>query len=375
MNNQFSVISCEFSNNLLVQKSYVEDFNNKSQLIVYESQEALFYKNGQALDLFGPGRHNLSTENVPLFKRFFGALFGGKTPCPCDVYFVNRVNVLDIMWGTDTPIIVEDPKYHLIVNVRGNGQLGIHVKDSRRFVVKVVGQLREFTVETVRRSIKGMLLSTIKELVAQTIIEEGVSVLEITAKLGTLSERIQYKLNSRIDDLGLEVDHFAISTLLGDDADLAKLRKVKERRMDSQYSSEDEAYRMTVISEARAKARAMEGYTYQDERRFDVLQSAAENQSTAGGFVNLGVGIGMGTSVGREFGNMMNTPAQPAPAPAPANQGRVCPTCGTVSPKDAKFCSGCGAAFETKTMAFCPNCGAKTSGMRFCSECGFKLEG
>ena len=134
---QLHVIEQEMTNDQLVVRHHVEDFNAKSQLIVYESQEALFYKNGQALDLFPSGRHELTSENVPLLKRIFGGLFGGKTPLPCDVYFINKVNVLDVIWGTDSPIELEDPKYHLLVRVRANGQTGIRVKDSRRFAAGV----------------------------------------------------------------------------------------------------------------------------------------------------------------------------------------------------------------------------------------------
>lgn len=148
MGNELSVIKCETDNFQLVTKSTIENFNAKSQLVVNESQEALFYKDGQALDLFASGRHSLDTENLPFLKRIFGKIFGGTTPFTCEVFFINKVSVMDIPWGTDSPIVLEDPKYHLIVGVRANGQTGIRVKDSRKFVVKVVGQLREYTGET-----------------------------------------------------------------------------------------------------------------------------------------------------------------------------------------------------------------------------------
>ena len=370
--NLLNVISNQFGNDLLVSKSHIEDFNAKSQLVVYESQEALFYKDGQALDLFGPGRHSLNSDNLPFLKRIFGALFGGKTPFPCEVFFINKVNVLDLLWGTDTPIVVEDPKYHLIVNVRANGQTGIHVIDSRRFVVKIVGLLPELTVESVRRSIKGMLLSSIKEVIAQTIVEQGVSILEIMTRLSALSDVMQAKLNQRIADIGLAVDHFAINSILGDDNDLIKLREAKERRLEMMNEAELEAYKMTVLSEARAKSRAMEGYTYQDERRFDVLEGAAKNEGGSAAFVNMGVGLGMGAGIGREVGQMatqVTTPAQPA-----APQGLVCPKCQGAVPAGARFCPGCGNSMEIKP-SFCTQCGNRCpDGSRFCPVCGAKLD-
>ena len=113
--NYLDVIKCETGNNVLVTKSSIENFNTKSQLIVNEAQEALFYKDGHALDLFGAGRHSLTTDNLPFLKKLFGAIFGGKNAFTCEVFFINKVSVLDILWGTDSPIVLEDPKYNLIV--------------------------------------------------------------------------------------------------------------------------------------------------------------------------------------------------------------------------------------------------------------------
>ncbi len=376
---ELHVISSEMNNSTLVLKSHVEDFNAKSQLVVYESQEALFFKDGQALDLFGPGRHTLNSDNVPLLKRIFGKLFGGKTPFPCDVYFINRTHVLDLLWGTDTPVVVEDPKYHLIVNVRANGQSGMHIIDSRRFVVKIVGQLPEFSVEGVRRSIKSMLLSAVKEVIAQTIVEQGVSILEIMTRLSALSDLMMTKINARIADVGLALDHFAINAILGDDQDLVKLREAKEKRLTMMNDAELEAYKMTVLSEARAKSRAMEGYTYQDERRFDVLEGAAKNEGGAGAaFMNMGVGLGMGVGVGREVGRMADMTgtfggAQPQQAPAQPAAAN-CPSCGEALAPGARFCQGCGTKIEPPKPAFCPQCGARCAeGSKFCATCGNKL--
>lgn len=371
MANELHVISCETNNSQLVVRSHIQDFNTKSQLIVYESQEALFFKEGQALDLFGPGRHSLTTDNLPLLKRIFGRLFGGNTPFPCDVFFINKVNVLDLLWGTDAPIVVEDPKYHLIVSVRANGQTGIRVTDSRRFVVKLVGLLPDITVETVRRSIKGMLLSAVKESIAQAIVEQGISILEITTALSSLGESMCEKINRRIGDLGLALDHFSINSILGDEGDLAKLREVKEKRLEVTTEAELEAYKLRVLSEARAAARATEGYTYQDERRFDVLEGAAKNEGGAGGLVNLGVGLGVGAGVGREVSKMvdMSTPA------APQAGGATCGNCHTPLAPGARFCSSCGTPVPAEPRpAFCPQCGNRApEGSRFCPSCGCKL--
>lgn len=371
--NYLDVIKCETGNNVLVTKSSIENFNTKSQLIVNEAQEALFYKDGHALDLFGAGRHSLTTDNLPFLKKLFGAIFGGKNAFTCEVFFINKVSVLDILWGTDSPIVLEDPKYNLIVNVKANGQTGIRVADSRKFVIKVVGQLREFTVDSVRRSIKGLMMTSIKEVIASTIIEHGVSILEITTRLSELSATMQAKLNSALEDLGLEAVHFYANGITADENDLAKLRLAKEKMLEVKTDTELEAYKLQVLSEARAKARAVEGYTYQEERKYDVLESAASNSGTAGGMIGAGMGLGMGLGVMDETrrmttGNLGENGSTAAPAAT-----RICPNCKNEVPRQAKFCPECGNQMPPE-VKFCSECGTKlTPGAKFCPECGTKV--
>jgi membrane protease subunit (stomatin/prohibitin family) len=359
------IISEEFSAETLVARNKVEDFTSGSQLIVHETQEALFFKNGQALDLFGPGRHTLTTANMPLLSRIFGKLFGGNTPFPCEVYYINKVNVLDLQWGTDAPIVIEDPKYHIIVNVRAYGQTGVRVSDSRRLVLKLVGQLADYDVQTVKRAIKGMMVSSVKESISQAIVEEGISILDITSHLSRLEEKILAKVNARIETFGIMLLGFSIGGINGDPEDLVKLRQVKEKRLEARSRSEDELYDMSI-----------KGYTYHEQRKYDVLEEAAKNNGGAsGGFMGLGIGLGMGAGVGREVGNMMNygMAAQPS---TPAVQSKVCPNCQTAAPADAKFCQNCGNKFVAPTPKFCPQCGsACPEGSRFCPSCGHNLIG
>ena len=371
--NSLDVIRCEIDNNVLVSKSPSANFNSFSQLVVNESQEALFYKDGKALDLFGPGRHTLTTGNIPFIKRIYGAIFDGKTPFTCDVFFINRVSVLDMMWGTDAPVVLEDPRYHLIVGVRANGQTGLRVTDSRKFVVRVVGQLREFTVESVRRAIKGMMMTYIKEIIASTIIERKVSILEISTRLSELSELMQTRLNAALDDLGLEVVHFYVGGILAGDDDLAKLRAAKDKQLEVQTDVDLEAYRLRVLSQARANARAVEGYTYQDERKYDVLEAAAENTGTAGGMIGAGLGLGVGLGVMDETKKITTSSvAENAPASS-ASATRTCPNCGALASKGAKFCSECGQSLPPETK-FCSECGNRLApGSKFCPECGTRV--
>ena len=105
-----------------------------TQLIVNESQEAILFKGGQALDWFGPGRHTLETANIPLLSKLVNLPFKGKSPFTAEVWFVNKVNTLDVKWGTPTPIQLQDPKYNVFIPVRAHGQFGIRITDAKKFL-------------------------------------------------------------------------------------------------------------------------------------------------------------------------------------------------------------------------------------------------
>lgn len=400
MSNTPSVIRFEGDNSNIIYRHHIEDFNTKSQLIVNESQEAIFFKDGQALDLFGSGRHTLDTDNLPLFRRFFGKLFGGTNPFQCEVYFINKVSVLDIMWGTDAPITLEDPKYGLIIDVKANGQMGIRVADARKFIVNVSGQLRDYDVETIKRQIKGMVLVSIKEVIANAIITNRISILDVTANIGKISQDAEKSLNEKLSTIGLEAVHFYANRIFADSADLEKLRSVKEKRLESMSDIDIDAMRTMRMSEAEAYKRKTEGYTYQDERRFDVMSEAAKNEGPGSAFMNMGMGMGVGAAMGGQIRHAAAEafaeakpatvkcpqcqatveagakfcPACAAPlTPPPQPAADVCPSCNAAIPAGAKFCSECGAKIVEKKR-FCSECGAEAApGARFCSECGNKF--
>ena len=368
-----AVITQEMSNNQLVVRNHIDELTAKSQLIVYEAQEAIFYKNGQALDLFAAGRHTLDTQNLPLLKRIFAGLFNGKDPFPCDIYFVNKVNVLDFQWGTSTPIDLIDPRYNVLIGVRAHGQMGLRICDSRKFVIKVAGMMGDLSVESLKSTLKGMVMSPIKECIAATILEKQVSILEITPRLGEIAAEIEERLNSRIADLGIQIVHMNLNGVMASDGDLDALKAARNEMVKGMNTADIEAYKMKTLSAARAEARRTEGYTYEEERRFDILEGAAKNEGAAGNLINMGVGLGMGTGIGREVGKMADSVQSPAPtAPAAPASGAACTSCGQPLESAAKFCPNCGQA--RPVARFCPECGTQAApGAKFCSNCGTRL--
>ena len=372
MSNNLEIISCVTDNSVLVQKSHVENFMAKTQLIVNESQEALFFKEGQALDLFLSGRHSLNADNLPIFKKIFGKLFGGKTPFTCDVFFINKVTMLNIPWALPHGCTLEDPQYHLMINLRANGQTTLRVKDSRKFVVKVVGQLPEFTVDDITSSIRNMMRPALASTISNTLINEKVGILEISAHLERLSALIQEKFNQKLDDLGLEVTHLDINAIFAEDGDLDKLKEAKEKRLTMMTDADLEAYKIETLGKAQAASRAAQGYSYQDERRFDVLATAAGNTGSGGSMINTGMGLGMGLGMMGEMSRVTANTMQQAMNPQPTPAGKSCPGCGGAVAPGAKFCPNCGNAMPTE--ATCPGCGNTVApGAKFCANCGQSL--
>lgn len=375
-NDNLSIISFEGDknniNDTLVHRSEIEDFNAKSVLIVNESQEAIFYKDGQALDLFGPGRHNLNSENLPFFKRIFAKFFGDKkTPFPCQVYFINKVHVLDILWGTPQPLTIEDPKLHIFVRVRANGQMGIQVVDSRRFLVKVVGQLNDVNRDSVKTAIKGIMMSHIKDELAKVMVTERISFLDVSVKMREMSLILTEKINVDLEEYGLKLPNFFINDISVDDDDFALLKEKKEELAMKFAELDYETAREVAMGKARAERRAAEGYSYQEERKYDVLEGAAKNEGSAGNMMGVGMGLGMGVGVGSQMGEAFGDVGKKVNEPAPQKK---CPNCGEPVGPNAKFCPNCGQAIPQ--AKFCSNCGSKLEpGAKFCPNCGTKVEG
>ena len=134
-----SIIKYEGDNSTFIWKHPCEDFNTSTQLIVHESQEAIFFLNGQALDLFGPGRHTLETQNIPLLRRIINIPTGGESPVHCEVYFINKTEQMAIRWGTDSKVQYVEPTYKFPLQIGASGEMSLRAEDSRKLLVKLIG--------------------------------------------------------------------------------------------------------------------------------------------------------------------------------------------------------------------------------------------
>lgn len=263
-----------------------EELSTWTQLIVNETQEAFLVSGGVYEGPFGAGRHVLKTENLPVLRSLMGLPFGGQSPFSAEVWFINRAINLDIRWGTPDPIQVKDPAYQIMVPVRAFGQYGIRINDPKKFLLKLVGTLPRFDAKLLSEYFRGTFLSTIKVEIANAIVRGGTSVLEISADLTRISKSIQESLSPAVDDYGLDLVQFNVISI--------------------NVPEEDPAVSKLKAALAKKAEMGILGFNYQQERSFDVLQTAAGNEGTAAGLMGAGIGLGMGGAIGVGVGQAMN---------------------------------------------------------------------
>lgn len=331
-----NVIQYEGDNTTFVWKHPKKDFNTLSQLIVHENQEAVFFKNGQALDLFEAGRYTLSTENIPILRRFISIPTGGRTPFHCEVYFINKTHQMAIKWGTDSQVQYMDPTYHFPLQIGASGEMVLSVCDSKKLLIKVVGTEKTLTQDNLAQKFRSFLMSKVKPYIASAMQNANYSIFEVDSHIAEFSNDLHNMLVPDFKEYGISLEKFFVTTIAKPEGETAyekfknihirQYSDVAEAKLKQQTDiiyAQTEAQKTVIESQAMAQKRAQEGYTYQQERGFDVAAKVAENEAV-GEFTNLGVGFGtmagVGGAVGGMVGGMMNdvtqsinTPTQPAP--------------------------------------------------------------
>lgn len=429
-----SIIKYEGNNETLVWKHPIEDFNLGSQLIVHESQEAIFFRDGQALDLFGPGRYTLETQQLPILEKLYQLPTDTQGTFHSEVYYVNLATQMGIKWGTDSKVRLFDPMTGMHIELGASGEFSIRVVNSRKLLLKLVGTTGELKQEQLlggngKGLFRSMVMTQVKSYLAAAIRENAINILEIDERLMELSEALRDRINPRLAEYGLEMPEFFVSRVVTPDDD-PNFRRMKEQFAEQylnvrqeqirknvavaeaerkaveaqtaaqmkiigaqgeaealkiQKQAEAEAYRMQAAAEA--EEMRMKGYTYQQETARKVGLGATLAMANGGSGGGIGELAGLGMTLGAMGGvmnmtrdamsGMMNTgaamgQAMGAAVSAPSDGGWDCPTCGAKN-ITTKFCPECGAKKpEPKQGWDCPECGTKNIQSKFCPECGSK---
>lgn len=377
------VIKYEGDNSTFVWKYPKEDFNTESQLIVHESQEAVFFLNGVAMDLFGPGRYTLETANIPILSKLKNLPSGGVSPFHCEIYFINKVEQMAIKWGTDSKVQYMDSTYGFPISIGANGEMSLKVEDSRKLLVKLVGTERDLSQVKLISYFRALLMTKIKTYLSQIMKTSAVNIFEVDEHLIEFSENLKQKLIPDFRDYGISLERFFVTTIVKPDGE-QQYEKFKEIHF-RQYSDIAEAKirqnvgvideetvsrRRVIEAKGIADKRSIEGYTYQQERGFDVAEKIAENEGT-GNFSSAGIGMGLmagiGGNVGNTVGNTFNTMVNEINRESTPQ--RFCDNCGAKISEGAEFCEECGTRVMTNSS--CPKCGYVYKRLgKFCPKCG-----
>lgn len=378
------VIKYEGDNSTFVWKHPCEDFNTTSQLIVHESQEALFFMNGQALDLFGAGRHTLETQNIPLIKNILNLPTGGKTPFHCEVYFINKTEQMAIRWGTDSKVQYIEPTYGFPLSIGASGEMVLSVDDSRKLLVKIVGTEKVLDRNQLVTYFRAFLMTRVKTYIAQEMKSKKINIFEIDESLEIFSNDLKNRLFDDFKEYGINLRKFFVTTIVKPDGDpqyerfkeihfkqYAEIAEANLKQKTDVIQAQTDAQKTIIEAQAIAQKRITEGYTYQQERGFDVAEKVAQNKGV-GNFSNMGIGLGIMSGMSGNVGGMVND-AFSGLKFSNESTNVFCENCGARLSPDSRFCEECGKPQEPSQ--FCLNCGYKFLRQgKFCPKCGEKRE-
>ena len=431
------VIKYEGDNTTFVWKHPLEDFNSLTQLIVHESQEAIFFLNGQALDLFGAGRYTLETQNIPKLGRLLSDATG-KTSFHCEVYFINKTVQMAIKWGTDSKIRFIEPTMGLPIEIGACGEMNLAVADSRKLLTKLVGTTSGIAwgdrgvgfTKSIQSCFRALLCTELKSKLPSAIKAQGIDIFEIDENLSSLSSVIRNGVLSGFEEYGLTIPQFYITNVVlpEDDQNFRRLKElhtvsfqtrmiqadalVKSAKADADATvfvaerkaklekettetevakreaerelikAQTEAQTKKMAGMAEADVMAAKGYTQRDVLAADVQKAYAEgigNMSISGSGGSIAgdmVGLGVGIATAGAVAPKLGEMFQGInTTQSQESQMQKCSKCGTSLPQNAKFCLACGekVSILPEDQVQCPNCGKSVVKGKFCPECGFKF--
>jgi len=421
-----SIIKYEGDNSTFIWKHPIEDFNYGSQLIVHESQEAIFFKDGQALDLFGPGRYTLETQQLPLLEKAYRLPTDTEGTFHSEVYFINKTVQMGIKWGTPEKVRFIDPLTGVPLQLGASGEMNMQVSNSRKLLVKLVGTMKGISWEegpgltkSLQASFRPLITTAVKVNLPNVINKEAIDILEIDSKLDIISDSLREAILPGFDDYGLTIPQFYVTNVVlpEDDPNFKRIRELhtislqtriyqaeatvkaakaqsetmyrtaeeqskaaieaahREAELERQTTETEiakrEAERKVIGAQAEAQAQRMAGMTEAEVMRAkgysqkDVLQAEVQ-KSYAEGIGNMGPVVSGGGGGGSIVGDMLGLGVGMAAA-------------GAIAPQLGNMMQGFNPQGQPPTIPFAPAgdtwdcaCGQRGITGNFCSNCGSK---
>ncbi len=326
----------------LIYKHPGTEFNTRSKLIVSTGQVAILVHNGQLERICQEGTFTMDTELIPFAKSFVKNIHGKSNPYPLEVYFINTRLKLDLLWGTNDPISLLDPIYKIQLQIRARGQMGIKLNDYQYFMESLVGTLMKGSIITfymIRNYFRGTINQKIKKILANYIVQNNITYFEIDLHLDNIQAEFERCMKEEVSKFGFEIINLSIESINVPEENLTKLNEILHKKAEYEQLGDD---------------------VYRTSRGYDVLEEGAKNNSSAGAF--MGVGIGMNVANQTQTGNII---------PSGISMLKLnCPYCQKEIQKNAKFCPECGK----RIIKVCPKCNKSIEpGQKFCLECGERL--
>ena len=425
------LIKYEGDNSTFIWKYPHEDFNNMTELVVHESQEAIFFANGQAADTFGPGRYKLDAENIPILTKLINVVTGVSV-FHCEVYFINKTVQMAVKWGTDSKVRFIEPTLGVPVELGASGEMNLAITDGRKMLIKLVGTMKGIAwddegagfTKSLQMSFRPLISTAVKSNLSAVIKQQNIDIVEVDEHLTELSDALRTKIVPGFEEYGLTIPQFYLTNIVLPEGDpnFRRLRELHtvtlQKRMaaaEAEVRSSQAASRasyMTAEAEAEAKIKAaqrgaiLEGQTTETEiarreaeRRLIQAQAEAQAAQMAGmaeaavmqakgynqkdvlqaevqkayaeGIGNMGPAISSGG--GSVMGDMLGLGV------GMAAMGAMAPQMGEMM---KGFNIGNFGAAQNPTVESqpaqttkCPKCGnSLPENAKFCLECGTKIE-
>ena len=217
-----SVIQYEGDNNTFIWKHPVQNFNLGTQLIVHESQQAIFFRDGKALDLFGAGRYTLETGNLPFLQSLYSLPTNTDTPFQCQVYFINKTVQMALKWGTPDKVRFIDPLTGTPLEIGASGEMNLTVSDSRKLLLKLVGTMNGISWEeggegftkSLQKSFRPLISNAVKTNLSGVIKANDIDLLVIDEKLDIISDNLKAKILPGFEEYGLTIPQFYVTSII-----------------------------------------------------------------------------------------------------------------------------------------------------------------
>jgi membrane protease subunit (stomatin/prohibitin family) len=314
-----------------------------SQLVVEESQEAVFFRDGRALDTFGPGRHTLATQNLPFLTELMGVPFEGKSPFQAAVVFVSTKTFLDLKWGTKEPVVYRDSELAMI-RLRAFGKFAVRITNSQVFVNEIVGTMGVYTTDGVESYFKDVIVARLTDVMGENL----QSIFDLPKVYDELAMGLKARVADDFSKYGIEL----VDLYLGAITPPTEVQKLIDERAGMAAVGDMNAY-----------------------LKFKAAQAMGDAAQQSGGETGSGVGAGLGVGMGAGMGMMLPQMMKEAMTDSGGGQAASgdAPAEGTPQATDEGATPAAAGAAASAT-AYCHSCGGKLpEGARFCPDCGTKV--